>query len=85
MMRFHALQRMHKHASALEVMLLLLRDNAAFNFASRPECVSHGAPRVLWIRAKVALAILAHMEARTCSSYGQVHNAFLIDRRLDRV
>ena len=40
--------------------------------------MSHGTPRMLWIKAKVALPILSNMESRRRSGDDQINNTSFI-------
>ena len=67
MVRFHPLQGVAKETSAPKIYFSRFSDNTAVNLTSRPKRMSHGTPRVLWVSAKVALAIFPHMKPGSCS------------------
>lgn len=83
MMRFHPLQGMNEKTSTLEIYFSRFGDNTSINLTSRPKRMSHGTPRILWIGAKITLAVFANMKTRCCPCYGQVDNASFICDRLD--
>ncbi len=80
MMRLHALQCMHEEASPLKIYISIFRNDDPFNITSRPECVSHRPPRVLWIRTKVTLPIIADLEPGGGARYCEIDYASIIRR-----
>lgn len=78
MMRLHSLQRMDEESFALKIYWSIFGDDASFCATSRPECMSHGTPRALRIRAKVAFAIHSHMKPRCRPRDCQIHNTCFI-------
>lgn len=78
MMRLHSLQSVDEEGLPFEVDWSSLRNDAALRMASGPESMPHRAPWLLWIRAKIALSILAHMKAGRRLRNGQVHYACFI-------
>lgn len=85
MMRFHPLQSVDEEASALKVYLSCFGDYTSINLTSRPKRMSHGTPRILWIGAKIAFAVLTNVKTRCCPCYSQVDNASFICDGLDQV
>lgn len=85
MMWLHALQCMYKHGSTLEIYFPLLRDDTPLNFASWPEGVPHRAPRVIRIRAEIAVAVFSSLKAWGFSRNLQMYNAGFVGCRLDRI
>ena len=73
MMGLHSLQGMDEESFALEIYRSIFGDDASLCATSRPESMSHGTPRTLWIRAKVAFAILSYVESRHRSRDRQIH------------
>lgn len=84
-MWLHALESVHEEASAGEIKLASLGQDAAFDLAPGPERVSHRAPRVGGVGTEVACAILANDETGGGLGELQGHNALLVGRGLDGV
>lgn len=85
MVRLHALKSVNEETASSEIDGSLLGDDAALDFASRPEGVPHLAPRVLGISAKVAGTILAHNEAGCGSGECEINDTAGVCARLDVV
>lgn len=76
---------MCKEATTCKVYRTSLRDNASFDLAPRPECVSHGAPRLLRVCAVVAGSVFANDEARSLFCDFEIDDALHVCRALDVV
>ena len=76
---------MYEDTSSVKVHRSGLGEYMAFDLTPRPELVYHPAPWLLWIRAKVAGAILAGDEARRSLRKLQVDHALLVCRGLDSI
>lgn len=85
MVGLHALQGMDEEASALKVIGLVLGGDSALHGATRPESMSHRAPRILGISPKIRSPILTDDKARCLPCKCQIHQTVLVDRRLDGV
>ena len=84
-MRLHALESMREESPSLEIHFSSFGNNATLRSTSRPESMSHGTPRMLWISAKIALPILSNVKPRRRSCYCQVYDTRLICGGLDGV
>lgn len=76
---------MHEEGPSFEVDLAVLGYDDTFNSTSRPECMSHRTPRLLWISAEVRLSICADVEPRSSARHSEIDYAGLVRRRLDRI
>jgi len=85
MMRLHPLQRMREEASSLHVQRPILRNDSSFHLTSGPEAMPHRTPGIFRIRAKITLAILAHVKSGSSSRDGQIHYTGLVGGRFDRI
>ena len=83
MVRLHSLQRMDEESFALEIYRSIFGNDASLCTTSRPESMSHGTPRMLWIRAKVAFAIHSYVEPRCRSRDCHIHYTCFIGDRFD--
>ena len=85
MMRLHSLKSVDEEGPPFEIYRSSLGDNTTLRMASRPEPMSHRAPRSLCIRTEISFPVFADMEAWRSPRNGQVDDACLIRDRLDCV
>ena len=78
-MRLHSLKGMHEYSPSSKIDLPGFRDDAALNPTARPECVSHGPPRLARICPKKALPIFPHEKPGRYPRHSQVNYALLVD------
>lgn len=84
-MRLHSLESMGEEGLPFEIYRSSFGYDATFCMTPRPESMPHRAPWTFWVRAEIALSILAHVEAGCRSRNGQIHDACFVRDRLDRV
>ena len=83
--RLHALQSVDERGPALEVDGPVGGHDGAHGVAARPEGVAHRAPWSRGVGAKVRVAVVADLEARGVTGYGDVEDGPLVGQRLDTV
>jgi hypothetical protein len=83
--RLHALEGKRVESPTFQVKCLLLGRNSALDSAAGPERMPHRAPGIGRIGAKVRRPVLANDQAGRYLRKGQINQAVLINRRLDRV
>ena len=81
----HDLDGVRVQRAALEVDGAIGRGDGALNGASRPECMSHNAPRVLQIGAELCRARLAGLKSRCGLCDLDVDDGPLVVHALDGV
>ena len=85
MMGLHALEGMNEAATAFHTRRTILSQKGALDTASGGKSMGHFSPRLLWICAKVAGAIIPNNESRRRFCDLDVYDTLRIYRGLDRI
>ena len=85
MVGLHSLQGMDKLTATFEVECLILSLDRPLNFATGPERMVHGTPRILMICAIVCCPILSNNETWSGSGKGEVDDTILVNSGLNSI